>query len=245
MFYKNNHRKDKGISLILTILILSSLTVVTFAISDIVLRTGQSARKIGHSEIAYYAAETAVEKALYEIEKQKTIRGLDGQIDNLEEITDANWSLSITPLINLTAQCITVGGQEKGCITSSGNITTSNPLTINLNSGSSFQLDLNFQDLLNLEPGLVENLQISCGNNGEVITLGTNGQTPATPCNSPINLNNLDSNLYIIRLVNEDNFTLKPLGQKNLPIGISVVGTGNYKDQTRILEMERQNWQIY
>ncbi len=53
---------QQGIALILAVLILANLFIIAFIVSDIVIRIGKSSHQIGYSEIAYLAAETAVEK---------------------------------------------------------------------------------------------------------------------------------------------------------------------------------------
>jgi len=64
--------KQQGFSLILVILIMVGMLAASLVISNIVLRTSRSISKVSDSEIAYYAAETAAEKILYEINKNYT-----------------------------------------------------------------------------------------------------------------------------------------------------------------------------
>lgn len=245
---QNKYNSRPGFSILLAILIMSSLTIMTIAMSDIVLRVGRTSKKIGQSEIAYYAAETAVEKALYYIEKSepRTIIIPGGGSGNLVNITDASWTRIVSEDTDLTIECGEGEGQlhsdEEGvCVDSAGDITASNPLQVQLNPGSSFQLDLDFQGL-----SLPNNLPISWSGTGKLIALGNvNGQNIYS---SSETLHNLDTERYIIRLVNEGSvlltFQLTPAGG-NLPIGILVIGTGIYQDQERVLEVERSNWQIY
>ena len=101
MTYKNNKtiKDQRGISILLAVLILSSLTIMVLAVSDVVLRVGRSSRQIGHSEIAYYTAEAGIENALYQIEKNQTVVGLDNGTGSLSDISDANWSLELEPIV--------------------------------------------------------------------------------------------------------------------------------------------------
>jgi len=62
----------KGISLILVILILASLMGASFAVSEIIFRRQKIVKGDESSEIAYYAAETAVELGLYHLNKLRT-----------------------------------------------------------------------------------------------------------------------------------------------------------------------------
>ena len=104
-----------------------------------------------------------------------------------------------------------------------------------------FQLDLDFTGL-----DLPDNLQISWVGSGKVIVFGSNNQI--TSESSPVNLSDLSTNAYLVRLINTDTslvtFELNPAGGA-LPIGILLTSTGSYKDQQRVLEVERINWQIY
>lgn len=242
MFKKAKKINEKGISILLVVLILSSLIVITLAISNIVLRVGRTSRQIGYSEIAYYAAETGVEKALYEIETNRTVVGLDGDSDNLSEISNASWERTLVEITSYLTDCATLGSNEGVCVDTAGTINSGNPLKINLDADNSFQLDLNFSGLT-----YPDSITITWSGTGKIITLDGNGNQNTIEA-SPVTLNSLATNLYIVRMVNNDTsqiaFTITP-SVNNLPIGILLTGTGNYQNQQRIIEVERKNWQIY
>ncbi|KKS35042.1 MAG: hypothetical protein UU95_C0005G0005 [Parcubacteria group bacterium GW2011_GWC2_42_12] len=60
---------QKGVILILTLLILSSILVVTLAAADLVLAGLRMNRLTGYSSIAFFAAEAGLERALWEARK--------------------------------------------------------------------------------------------------------------------------------------------------------------------------------
>ena len=69
---KNIH-DNSGVALVLTIIILANLLMITLIVTDVILRIGKSSQQIGESEIAYFAAESAMEQAIYKIEKEKSV----------------------------------------------------------------------------------------------------------------------------------------------------------------------------
>lgn len=235
---------QQGFSVLLAIMIMSSLTIMTIAAADVVLRVSKSSRNIGQSEVAHFAAESAVEKALYYIEKAdpRTLIIPDGGSGVLEEVSGVTWSRQITENNSVSPQCISFSGFQLGCITSSGEITSSSPLILTLENGSSFQLEFNFTGLT-----LSTSINITCSKSATVILQNLDGQTSQS-CPDPVN--DLDIADGIIKIRNEftgpspNTITLTP-NDGNLPVGIIVIGTGVYQDQVRILEIERTNWQIY
>jgi hypothetical protein len=212
-------KNNSGISILLTILILSSMMILTLAISEIVLRVGKSSREIGFSEIAYYAAETATEKAFYEIEKNRTIADLDSLSGNLDELSDASWSLAVSQ------------------------INSTDPYQFDLGGGEFFLLEIDFENLI-----YPNTLNVSwTGSNVKLITLTTDGvQNVYT--SSGVALSNLNTNLYKLTLINsgggDSTITLDPNGG-DLPIGIELTATGNYKNSERIINIERDNLKVY
>ncbi|HPI66964.1 MAG TPA: hypothetical protein PKZ16_00195 [bacterium] len=237
-------KNQQGISILLVILILSSLMVLTVALSAIVLRVGRSTRQIGQSEVAFYAAETAIEKGLYEIEKNHSVENLDVATPQTMTTSDGQWTRSYSVNRLLDVDCDQLSG-EGICVDVVGEITASNPLVVKLSPGNSFQIDMNFVGM-NL-PNNVQIQEVEKDGIGKVIALSSDGiQTSSS--DSPVNLHDLEDKLYLLRLVNEDTqmitFRVKP-AQGNLPLGIILTGTGIYQQETRIIEIERKTWQIY
>jgi len=229
---------QQGISVLLAIMILSSLMILTIAISDIVLRVGRSTEQIGQSEKAYFAAETAVEKALYEIEKNNTISNLDVAMPQTLAQSKASWTRVVAQNNTLSILCSSIVGEPGICVNSSGAITNSNPLHAHLLAGKSFQIDLNFSGM-----SLPSTLSIAWSGSGKVIASSATGQSVYT--SSPVSLSNLNSYL---RVVNTDNhlidFELKP-STGSFAASIMVTGTGMLSSEKRILQVEKKIWQIY
>lgn len=61
----SNIKQQKGVSLYLTFMVMSILMVISFGISSILISEIRILRSMGHSVIAFYAAETGIEKTLY------------------------------------------------------------------------------------------------------------------------------------------------------------------------------------
>lgn len=98
----------KGIALVLSVLILSNLLMITLVVSDVILRISRASREIRDSEIAYLAAESAVEKAVYSIEKGHDATGLGiasapttGSLGS----TSGSWRRYIAPIFTLDLTC--------------------------------------------------------------------------------------------------------------------------------------------
>jgi len=102
-------KNNSGIALIITVIILTNLLMITLIITDVVLRIGKSSQQISEAEIAYLAAESAIEEAIYEIEENKDARylGVENEISsgNLIEV-DASWERYIKPVYTTPVTCI-------------------------------------------------------------------------------------------------------------------------------------------
>jgi Tfp pilus assembly protein PilX len=62
-------KNNRGVILLMTLLILSSILVVTLGASDIVMAGIKMNRQTGYSSIAFFASEAGLEKALWEARK--------------------------------------------------------------------------------------------------------------------------------------------------------------------------------
>ena len=61
---------QKGvISILLSVLILSIVSVITLGISFLMLQQIKMSGQVGHSVVAFYAAEAGAERCLYEVRK--------------------------------------------------------------------------------------------------------------------------------------------------------------------------------
>ena len=216
MNIKNN---QQGVTVFIAMLILSSVVVLAVGVSDLVVRTGKNTRQVGLSEIAYYAAETGIEAALYQIEHSRNVTELDGSSGNLDKISNASWSLELTES------------------------TVSSPYQITLPAGDSYQLELDFNGLeyptsltVSWSGGDVGAFSVDDANNIETLTSGSV-------------LSSLDTKLYSFRATNnhasESATLILTASGGNLPVGILITATGIYGEQSRVIEVERSNWQVY
>lgn len=74
-FYKN---KERGVSLIITFFILTIILAVVLSISVLLYGQVKIIRNIGNSIVAFYAADSGVEKALYYDRKMGVAQGIRG-----------------------------------------------------------------------------------------------------------------------------------------------------------------------
>jgi hypothetical protein len=168
----SNLKNESGIALVLSVLILANLIMIALVVSDVILRIGKTGHEISESEIAYFAAEGAMEKAIYEIEQNQDASDL-GILASPDTGTlsssSGTWERFVEPVFSTPITCIddnqkityhtvantsagdTLMGQQmalgNNCIyaedyTNSA-ITTDNVLVVLLEAGKSFNLDLN------------------------------------------------------------------------------------------------------
>lgn len=69
----NKIRNQKGVILLLTLLILSSILVVTLGAADLVLAGLKMNRLTGYSSLAFFASEAGLERALWEARKNNLV----------------------------------------------------------------------------------------------------------------------------------------------------------------------------
>lgn len=230
---------NSGLSLLLTIFILSGLLIVGLAASDLVLRASRTSRQIGTSEVAYYAAESAAEIVLYRLEKENTDITTLNDSGALVEV-DAEWTRGVT--------ADTEGPQTSNVYAESpGVIDNSNPLKVKLDNGQSFELrlDINGVDYPN-------NLQIrwSGANGSKVIVYNKTDEEQDVGEHSPVNINVEQSKSYVLRIVNASGnndvvYSIEPGGDDPLPVGLIISTIGKYLEQERRLELDNRKWQIY
>jgi Tfp pilus assembly protein PilX len=66
-FFQANKKKERGVALYLALLILSILLVIALVVMTLVVSQLRILRGIGDSVIAFYAADTGIERALNEL----------------------------------------------------------------------------------------------------------------------------------------------------------------------------------
>ncbi|MCH7759663.1 hypothetical protein IID20_04890 [Patescibacteria group bacterium] len=240
-------KNNQAISLIITLLIISSILTGTILVGDILIRHSQVVKGTEISEIAYFAAEAAIEKSAYEILK------------NYENISDYNLTGSFNSgdysveSGDVTADTTCPNPDSVEC--NSGSITGSNPWNISLASGQSFQLDLDIN-------GAAYPSSLSISRNAtstsdliiyDCTTAGTPRDCSSTAVQTfkvefPYNLViSATTHYYKIRINNlgplTETYTLTPTN--NLPIGINVSAKGTYSEYERRIKSNYPKWQKF
>ncbi|HOZ36722.1 MAG TPA: hypothetical protein PLR18_02740 [bacterium] len=201
-------RQSQGIALVLSVLILANLMMITLIVADVILRIGKTSREIGESESAYYAAEAAVEKAVYALEKNHDGTTLGTEIYpsmGTLSTTEITWRRYLKPIFTTPIICIgddhiyhvydsladisaSGKGENKSCVYTDdpGIITESNPLRVKLRPGKSFELDFSIAVPSGLEfyPSSIY-LNWDKSTPGSLVILDSSGQTVIDTSPSP------------------------------------------------------------
>lgn len=69
----SKQKNQRGVILLLTLFILSGILVITLAAADLVLAGLKMNRLTGYSNLAFFAAETGLERALWEVRKNNYV----------------------------------------------------------------------------------------------------------------------------------------------------------------------------
>lgn len=255
---------QKGITLILSILILTAVLSIGLFINNLVLQQVKITRDVGFSEIAFYAAEAGMEKTLYEINQntnppKTSLTDLLAMGDQLPT-SKGEWKVeSIIPDNKIPDDDLNHFPENPGEEIDNLNY----PLKVKINNTESFQLNLD----LNLEGEVVDyptDLEISWpGSDNTILVVYewdrddpiTSG-TQTTYLSSPviISTNPISQKYHIIRI---NNLTLGPItytltpSEGTLPIGVLVTTRGrhpdaaNYEKLHRKIEIDNARWQIY
>jgi hypothetical protein len=242
---------NKGISLILTLLIISTVLTATLIVSEISFRQGQIVYGAEVSEKAYFAAKTALEKAAYQVHKNYADIGddLSGSLSNGAEYTAE---------INADIYCPDI--TETECIYYCDNppapcpISNTNPWTIELEPGEAFEMSLDINGAT--YPSTIEVTQTGTEKTDLVLyqceTSGTPRDCSATKTQTfyvtlPQTINISDNSYFWLRINNNgtvsDSYTLTP--SSSLPIGIDIDATGSAEEYERRLNQNIPKWQRF
>lgn len=77
MEHKKEGKNEKGVSLLLSVIIMAILLAIVFGLGTILLSQSRQIREMGDSVVAIFAADTGIEEALYRL--QPTFSGTVGQ----------------------------------------------------------------------------------------------------------------------------------------------------------------------
>lgn len=239
---------NQSISLLLVLLIISTLLMAGLTIGDLVLRHAQATKGIEFSELAYFAAESAIEKVVYKVFK---------------EYCNIN-----------TASCQPgAGGAATGYLWTNGpeytinqsNIvvdTVSSPWLATVSAGHAFQfsLDINgatYPTSLNISqngnsPSELIVWQCETEDSGPRVCKSTPAPSQTFYPDLPQTINSLDpaNYYYKIRINNrgnqEETYSIAFTG--SLPIGLKInEAVGKYKNYTRKIKSVSPHfskWQI-
>ena len=242
---KNNLSSSQaGFSLILTLLILAGMLAATLAISEIVFRVTRSVGNASNSEMAYYGAETAAEKALYAVNKEYAdiVAVVDGVIDKTEDTTAGTAGYKLAGIETATTDCST------GC------------LPDRLAPGRSYELDLDvmtddpYGAQITLTGDLTNVILVDISLNyagapiSETILRGTDTDFAY---HNPYTVDTSD-NFHKIRIINTGptniDYTVAPLDDITIasPIMQLIFKTsGFFHDTERQLDTKLNKWHIY
>ena len=254
------YHNQQGFSLLLVILILAAMLGTTLIVSNIVLEVGRTLAKAPHSEVALYAAEAGIEKALYKINKNYT---------DISPETVFNFS-SESGDLGIDGSTFTIDSSEGDVEVIRKNIDG----TFNLAKGRSLELDcdLNGIDYGELtfefsgDESQINNLIISVLGfdlvGGAMTGLIENRITPASSL--IIGSSTDGKNYHKIRIYNPGSdigFTIRQSeieGEcqrlEDVPVdtepdvtacpivGVKIISHGRYKNTERVVEVENMKW---
>ncbi|MDD5173004.1 MAG: hypothetical protein PHG59_02575 [Patescibacteria group bacterium] len=220
----------RALSLILTLLIISSILTGTVLFGEVIIRHSQVILGAEISEKSFFAAETAKEKACYQVFKNyqdPLSLNLSGTMEDEEQ----KYSVT-TEIVYQTGDWI-----------------------IDLDPQESFQLDMDINGVV--YPSSIEIRRIGSTESDIVVYECNTGGDPRV-CSSaasqyfsiifphPLSINYLDK-YYKLRINNigdsSETYTLIP--SANLPIGIQVNAIGEYSGYERRVKVVVPKWQKY
>lgn len=245
-------KQEEGFAVLLSVLVLASITGLVISVFNVSFRITKSNQSIINSEKAFFAAETAAEITIYDIVKNN--RGLDlpdlvGQA--LGGNPGATWGRRVS-LATLTPGLCSAPQPKPVCSDADGSISTTNDLSITLEDGESFQLDMDIVDPGNPSnyPANVRILGVTAGS--RVIVSG-NGQQEVKTSQTFIvpETDVIDPNLdYRFRIINESGsqqtYTITPLGSSvDFPLGLNISTVGIYQGTERRVDVTNPAWLIF
>lgn len=240
MFNKKDQQfNQSGVSLLMIVLIIGVIIVATLAVSQIVLRQGRVTKEVEISEKAYFAAESGVEKAAYQIFKEGlaiTSYNLNGTLTN-----GATYQVSSSDLT------VDVKNPETG-----QDITQTQPWQITLSTGQAFSLalDINgatYPNTLRIERSgsqiseLIIRSWLKTGGGEEQIFV----------IDFPYDLNINSARFYQIRINNRstgsETYTLRPTSPAGakLPVGLLIKAKGSFSSYQRTVQGNFPRWQKF
>lgn len=242
---KNRLQEQRGISLVMVLVILSGVMTLGLVASNLVLREAVSVKGIEESEVAFFAAEAGAERRLYEYNKK--LPGRDAAV----EFTD-----SCSALVNTMEVIQEARWKEIGLSL----ITEPNPWTVSLTGGNT-----TFELLLDLEgvsyPSRLQ-IQRLAGGNAEVTVLqqdkvtGTESQwvqsgdpafVPGPGASDNFDFANYYYRIKISESGGGSSYQINMIGGSSLVTGMVITTCGEYKKGNfqRQVEVRHFKWNIF
>ena len=269
MGFKKAKKEKKGMSLILTLLIISSVLTGTVLVAEITIRHAQIIHGAEISEKAYFAAETGAQKMAYQIEKN--YKDISTYILSEGFLSDEKSTYSAT--ISTDTYCPDASETECKYYPSDPEcpgeldrcpISEINPWTISLTPGESFQLNIDINGAT--YPNSIEITRSDSEEDTDIIVYEcTTGGDPRE-CGdtmsqtfsitfpyifdiSSYDISSSPAKYYKLRINNvgsgSENYTLTPSVEAVLPIGIEINAIGGYVGYQRKLKTNLPKWQIF
>jgi len=242
--FKEISKDQRGISLILSVIIIVSLLGIVVSVSNITRRVAQDNILIEASEIAFLVADSAAEVALYEIIKNGQGVSLPDLQNQNFAINGATWDRNIEVALTIPARCNALDPKPV-CTDSSDSVSATNPLHILVADNNSFQFDF---DIVGANYPVGVDLTGDILSQTEVTVVANGVQTKSLP-GSQLVLSGLSGNSTRVRLTNtsggEGSFTLTPQGIEGLPVGINISTIGEYLGVERRIEVTKPAWLTY
>jgi len=135
-------KSQSGVALLYAVLMLGTVSLISLVIASLTLRNMKISRDVGNDMLAYYAAESGVEKALYDVYVGGVTSGTANV--NLKEIVAGRWIYQITTSFNCSYPFI-----------QSGTLSVNQTLAFN-NLGGPTRLRIQWQDDSDGNTGVVE-----------------------------------------------------------------------------------------
>ncbi len=229
---------NQSISLIITVLIISSILVSTITVGDVMIRHSQTVKSSEVSEIAYFAAESALEKASYGILKNYdnvSSYTLSGSMTNTAkyEVTDVSLD-NRTPLIPFE---VTLGAGESFELALDFNGTNIYPLILNIDQTASVSTDLIIYECLTIAVPPPPRVCDSGYTQTFVSSLPYNLSISEETKYYKIRINNLDAS-------DSETYTLTPSAD-NIPVGVDITAKGVYGGYERQAKSSFPKWQTF
>ena len=249
MGFKKAKKEKKGMSLILTLLIISSVLTGTVLVAEITIRHAQIIHGAEISEKAYFAAETGAQKMAYQIEKN--YKDISTYILSEGFLSDEKSTYSAT--ISTDTEC-----PDPLAECNAGPISNANVWTVTLATGESFQLNIDINGAT--YPNSIE-ITRSGSEDTDIIVYECTTEVDPRECGETIsqtfsitfpysfNISDYASKYYKLRINNvgsgSENYTLTPSAEAALPIGIEINAIGGYVGYQRKLKTNLPKWQIF